>query len=742
MLKNNKLLTNNGKIIKGIKLNNYVYNNNTVSNTSFTVSGVTENDPLYVYLHSNNNEKLYTISNDGLTSLSLSDAPNNISILTYGNENSVVGFGSNNSSSSNRLNGDIKGFLNNYKNLKRLNIRYSNFTENMDYYRWPSKLDRIQWENDTNISGRFETFQDLDNLETLILYQCGLTGDIKKYKKLKYLDVSSGLYGDLGEWDFINNVEYIRLYNNNFNGDISNWVFSDNLSYFEFYSSGINVEADVSNWDFSNTKIELFRLNNYPTTATNSKIEGILSGNIFPNTLESFESMNNGTSGFDCDLSSATGLTSFRITYTDLSSNISGITLPDSVEIFQVYLNTNLFGNINNFHIPSNLRTLILTSPTNTLTGNIINFVNNLPYNNIQTVNMGGSGDSGDISNLDISGFTQIISLSIGRIGITGTFDSSIDLPDTLNIFNISNNDIIIDLNNLVDTSILETINFSNLSGFTGTFSNLPLNNCKNLYLNGNDFSLNLDDLNINWEMISLLELSNITNNSDISNWFPSGQTTNNLINIQLYNNNITGNISNWNFNFQINATYNYLNLSNSNLYGDITSWSGNTLPKTIFDICNTDITGDVTKLDFVTSATRNINMCNTGMYGDLSGLTLPFSFYTLDISGTTGFTNADGFMDYIFDNRKNWTTAFVIDMQNIGDTLSGTYQLGDLGTYTGHEYDLTESEINNLVNGLDYDGNGTNTPWSSLEKYYYHLNATVSSTTTSKRYKINGINY
>ena len=88
--------------------------------------------------------------------------------------------------------------------------------------------------------------------------------------------------------------------------------------------------------------------------------------------------------------------------------------------------------------------------------------------------------------------------------------------------------------------------------------------------------------------------------------------------------------------------------------------------------------------------------------------------------------------------------------IKNIGDSVTGdTETLGNLGSYiqfsgTSENYfwNLTEFEVNNLANGLDYDGNGTNVPWDSKQKIYWIKNAGISSTNASKRYKNYSIIY
>jgi len=305
--------------------------------------------------------------------------------------------------------------------------------------------------------------------------------------------------------------------------------------------------------------------------------------------------------------------------------------------------------------------------------------------------------------------------------------------PDSLDFLYLYNNDFILDLSSTFDFNNINTLSLTNISGITGDFSNMIIDNVTNLDLNYNSFNIDLGNLKINWGSISRLNVYGVTSNvSDLTPWFPSGVTSNCYI-VYLYNSTCTGDITNWN----INTTY--LNLQNTNLTGDITNWD--LLPLSC-DIENTYISGNLSNLDFTSKPTTYFYARDSYMSGDLSGVTLPFNFTAWQISNCTGATNIDSFFNYLWINRKNWTQNFYIYVQNLGDYPSGTYQLGDLGTYGGHEWDLTETEINFLVSGDDYTGTGSNTPWTTLEKYYYHLNAKINSGSTTKKYKINSITY
>ena len=88
------------------------------------------------------------------------------------------------------------------------------------------------------------------------------------------------------------------------------------------------------------------------------------------------------------------------------------------------------------------------------------------------------------------------------------------------------------------------------------------------------------------------------------------------------------------------------------------------------------------------------------------------------------------------FDNRlisggHSWNTSGGTN----GDP-TGTVQQGDIGTYGGSLYDLTKTQVNNLKDGNDYDGAGSNTAWTVGEMIWWLVNSEVSSADTTGRYK------
>ncbi|WP_131840107.1 hypothetical protein [Acetobacteroides hydrogenigenes] len=131
---------------------------------------------------------------------------------------------------------------------------------------------------------------------------------------------------------------------------------------------------------------------------------------------------------------------------------------------------------------------------------------------------------------------------------------------------------------------------------------------------------------------------------------------------------------------------------------------------------------------------------------GNLANIQLWGNKYEVNLSNCS-YTNIPLFIRKIFTNRNTCLKAAggmtSISVQGNSDntSLTGIYQQPNLGTYTGNLNDLTEAQIDNLANGLDYTGTGTNTAWTDKEKIWFMVNCKNSSTDTSLRYRVT-INY
>ena len=90
----------------------------------------------------------------------------------------------------------------------------------------------------------------------------------------------------------------------------------------------------------------------------------------------------------------------------------------------------------------------------------------------------------------------------------------------------------------------------------------------------------------------------------------------------------------------------------------------------------------------------------------------------------------------FLFTNRNFWADpAPDIDLRSNAGLVSGTYQQGDLGTYSGNFDDLTEAQIDNLAAGNDYDGTGSNTAWTVREQAYALIEMHTAQGSGTKRY-------
>ncbi len=734
MLRNEKFIGNNGKISKGIRLESFIYKNDTSYFVNLSASGLTNSDPLSVYIYSDKSYSFTTRTSDFINNgFSLSDSTtNNKYFLTYGNNDAVTRI-----SSFTNVNGDLKGLLNNYINLEEIEFSNVLFPVNLTDFQWPRNLKTIRLFNSPNITGDFGTFINLDNLQELYILNINFSGEISKYINLNYLSISNQSYpnsivSDVFKWSFVSNLTYLSLvYINGVYGDLSNWLFNDNLVTFQLnIFSNRNIYGDISDWDISNTKISTFNIS-YHTTTSN-KVVGDMSYWELPSTLINMYLQNLNITSIPTDYSNTNLNTLYIINCPDLSSSLNDITLRNGMTQLYMMSSPLLEGNLNTYTFPSTLQLLNFTNNSKII-GDVISLdyltnITNFTFNNLSSL-------SGNISGVTFwTGLTTYVLQ--GCTGVTGTFTST-TIPNSLITLNLNNTKIILDLNSSFDFNLIQVLNLQNISGITGSFSNMVIDNVQTLDLGQNSFDNDLSELNINWNKIISLYFNNNNNYSDISNWFPSGSTTAYSW-IRIDNTNITGNVSNWYFSDFQNFSYLYLN--NTNLYGDLSN--NNTVLPYLVLISYTDISGDVGKFDYINRNNQILWASNTGLYGNLSGVTLNFGFNSFDVNSCTGITNIEYFMNYLFINRKNWTNNFTVDIRNVGETISGTYELGDLGTYGGHEWDLTEAQINNLVNGIDYDGNGTNTPWTTLQKYYYQKEARVSSSSTQAEYRISIIYY
>ena len=385
---------------------------------------------------------------------------------------------------------------------------------------------------------------------------------------------------------------------------------------------------------------------------------------------------------------------------TSITDYLEDINLPDTISSLSIINNYSMNCNIDQFTIPFNSTTVNFSR--NYLFGG---YLSGITFNNV------------------------IINFYINNTLVYGDIIGWY-LPPSLRTLHINDTNLYINFDNGTwSTSGLTTLYMYNLSGITGDLSNFIIgDSLQTLRLGGNTFGTSdISDLVLNTgirsfslnncdiggvlsnfdisipsilQTISITECDNLT--GDLTNWIPSGNTS--LSTLYLSENiNLSGDTSNWNVN---NTTT--LNLNYSNFTGRLKHNNAYQIY-----IYNSNISSNISEDFNLSNRCYNFQGQNAALTGNLSGVTLLNGFYYFYVYNNSGVTGSDAFIDYIFENRKNFTYSYPrINISNIGDTVSGTEQLGNLGTWTGDENDLTEEQINNLVDGIDYDGNGTNTVW------------------------------
>ena len=739
MLKNEKILKNNDKLIKGIHLESYITINPGLTNNYiyYGTDGVSSDSPLNILLYDSEG---YTFKEETVSvpSTQITYSNTNTSLtkffLTYGNTDALIKFQSN---SNGVIDGDLKGFINHHTNLKDIDVSSTSISVNFDNFVWPKGLDEITFSLCPNVTGDWDSMSNLDELTYLNISRTPFSGDLIEMTNLTELRYDGWqaydyLVGDITTWSFIPNLTYFYIrYQDNVTGNISGLTFNDGLTYFRWDSMS-GMEGDISNWDFSNcTSLGNFQLSF--DSGTQNNVTGDLSNWSFGQ-CTNFQLRYAAYTNLDIDLSNTNCASVNLSSLTSVSSNMSGFTMSDSCTYIYVYDLRSWTGDINDFYIPPNMTTFQIQRTS--AYGDLVEFFNN--NTGMTNIYFTSSDCTGDLSGLTLwDGITYFV---VSDNQLSGTLSATnTTIPTSMYNFSIDRNyNAILDLTTTFDFHDTQNLTLYDISGVTGDFSNLIIDNCNTFSLQQIGFLPDLGNLSFDWDTIVTINLTNIddASGSDITNWFPSGGTSN-INTFQCYGSDeLTGDITNWDMGTYRNYnSYTYFTVYNSSLYGDLSNWDS-PMPRSI-QIDNTWITGDIGALDFTTNGTEYAYVGDAAMYGDLSGVTIDYRCRYFEANNQSGVTGTDEFVDYIWAARKSWINTFRINISNIGDTITGTYQLGDLGTYTGHEWDLTEAEINNLVAGNDYDGGGTNTPWTQNEKRYYMLNAKQSSGSTTDKYKV-----
>jgi hypothetical protein len=720
-----------------------------------TTTGVTSIAPFNLYyskITGMTKNKYITDNNDASILLGTTNESSWKKIYTFGNCDAVTYIGTGGyDGTTHYVRGNMQYFLNQFPNLEKLNLSRSYFNSGISYISFPKNL-KYLYLNDTSITGNISTFKNFEKIEELYLLNTPFTGNFNNinFTNLNSLNLTStnsfslnlntliesnpnfyrmsftsltAISGDTTNLDVskINYIYWYLPYASNLQGYITDWSFNTGLSYFYLYQQ--YLYGDLTDWDFSNTKITTFHLES-PTV--NNRITGNLTNCGLPSTLTTFEIINNSGITYIPQDFSNTALTTLRLTNCSKLQSISGCTFPSTLNYVYIINSYDLNDDINDIQL-NNSQTIQIVNTA--LGGDINNFI--IP-SACTTLNLASNKITGYYSGLTFNNNISSLNLSNNLIG--GNMAGASVLPSTLRTLTLNNNsNLYMDLTTLTfNTMGLTTLNLSYISGITGDLSNFIMpSNITYIYLNNIHINSDLSKFNpykaTNLNIYSCYEVY-----GDLTNWLTGSTLSATNININS-NPNLSGDTSNWIIN---NLQY---------FYCYTTALSGRLKHNNVFNlqIYNTNISS-VLPTDFnFSNRLYFFNASNCNLQGTLSGVTLYSTFSNFSIQNNTGVTGSNEFIQYLFVYRKSWSGTKTIDISIIGDTLTGTSEaLGDVGTYTGNAWNLTEEQINNLNAGTDYNGSGTNILWTSKQKLYWMKNAQVSSTNSTKRYVTFNITY
>jgi hypothetical protein len=269
-----------------------------------------------------------------------------------------------------------------------------------------------------------------------------------------------------------------------------------------------------------------------------------------------------------------------------------------------------------------------------------------------------------------------------------------------------------------------------------------------NLSISANSFN---SDLSINGWPSAFASMSGMVTftislndfTGDLSTWSVFS-TWSSLINFFIQDNSFTGDISNWSV-FSTWGSIQQFWIFKNGLTGDISTWSTFSVWEDIiiFYINTNNFVADLSDWYFPLWVNlTGFRIYNNESYGYVSdfGQGSWNSIVAVLMYGNV-FTGLNDHVDIYFSSRVVYTaTLKSILFNNNSEYLTGTYQQPDIGTYGGDINDLTETEIDNLAAGTDYDGLGTNVVWATLEKVWILENLDTTSTSGVLRYAFNFI--
>lgn len=723
MLKNDYILKNDEYIFKSQAVDSYL-SINAAQNISITtyISGITEGTSINVFYKTPTAIIKRTCSNNGSVTFSFNGTTETSykSIYFCGDLDSVTCVYPYSQYYDGKYTGDFIKFINQFPNLRTISMAVSefDFNQNISNSEIPSTVRSFALQ-DCGIAGDITTIKNMGNVSCWCLYNTrNLTGnfheiDFNGNLECTYLYFSCGLSVNVNtlvdnnpNYNFstlyyvpatmnastldISNLKNIYWYMPypTATGNFTNWTFNTGLTYFYLNSyAGGNIE----NWDISDTKISQFNLSTFGST----NVYGDLSGWGLPDTLTYF-----------C----LTQLNNVCCLPTDYSNtNLYGIC---------VYYLPKLSGDVTTYIFPT-IRNVNLSVNCTSLSGNLENFDFLSGYT---SVCMRNSCFTGNFSGITLN--PNVTSVCLERNYLTGKLND-LNFGNSLTQLNLyGNNNICLDLNTTFNTKNIVNLCLDSICCVTGSFNNLTVgNNLRGLSLSYTDVYPNLNDLNLN--QISSLCFNNSSLSGDITNKFTGTTSIRSLI--LSSNPLLSGDTTNWNVN-AIPTLY----LSTTALSGRLKHNAVCTLhiDNTKINSC-IDVDWDLSKSAYYIYAYRSC------LQGNLSNITLYQCLYSFDVTSNPNLYGATAFANKIFNERKNFCRSYVsLVWRSIGDYVTGTTEtLGSLGTWAGHQWDLNETQVNNLAAGLDYDGLGSNTCWDPRQKMYWVKCACVGSGSTTRRY-------
>ncbi len=727
MLRNDYILKNDEYIFKSQAVDSYL-SINTACGIYFNanISGLTQGTSVSMFYQTPTATIKKTQVYDGSANFWF-NGTNETSyknIYICGNLDSITSIVPHSSSNDGKYTGNFVKFINQFPNLTSIDMtcREFDFNQDISYSEIPPKVisfnlyDRgicgdittIKNINNVrcwclyythNLSGNFHNINFNGNLECTDFYRSNICVNIEclinnnpNYNHSNIRNTPSIVCANNIN---VSNLKYINWclpYNLTVNGTLTHWTFNTGLTSLQLTAPFC---GDVTTWDISNTRITSFILCGY---SNYENICGDMSAWVLPNTLNMF---NIGYVSITC-----------------LPTNFSNT----SVNNMNVFNAPRLSGDVTTILFPTGNTYFNFNASYTSLSGNLECFGHVLTGSTF--VSLGNNCFSGNLSGLTFN--PNVNGIYLHNNYLTGRVND-LNIPTSLNTLVLcGNSNICLDLTSSFDTKNIHTLNLNEIGGVTGNFSNMIVgNNLNTLSMN----STNVPDINnLNLNQIATLCLSFSSLCGNITNKFVNPT---NLVCLFLYSNmGLSGDTSNWNVD-----NMSALNLASTSLSGRLK----HSCPFCL-DVSNSKINSCI-NIDWdLTKRIAYLNAYSSNVKGDLSTINLNYgticNMYLWTnpyLSGATGFANK------IFDERKSFLRTYVyINWSNISDIVTGTSEtLGDLGTYTGHQWDLTETQVNNLALGLDYDGLGSNTCWDPKQKIYWVKNARVGSSSPTRRYPL-----